>query len=152
MLRPWLAVLLSVVAPAAGRAAAENPPLAAFARAEVAPSKTSIYVGRVSLTMPAFVRHGGTYESSYAANVFPYFFFNEAGRLHIEVSDDQLRTLARGEAIDFKGRGVRSDGTERPIEGKATPTDAQGGRLKVRVFVSTRTQLIFNTTYRWAGK
>lgn len=150
MLRLWLAVLLSVVAPAVGRGAAENTPLAAFARVEVAPSKTSIYIGSVALTMPAFARHGSTYESTYVANVFPYFFFNEAGSLHIEVSDDQLNTLARGEAIDFKGRGVRSDGTERRIEGKATPTDAKGGRLKVRVFVSPRTQLIFNTTYRWA--
>ena len=39
------------------------------------------------------------------------------------------------------------DGTERPVEGKATPTDARSGKIKVRVFVSKRIELIFNTTY-----
>ncbi|HVS52814.1 MAG TPA: hypothetical protein VHD62_10700 [Opitutaceae bacterium] len=102
--------------------------------------------------MPAFARKDGVYESSYTAKVFPYFFANESGRLFIAVSDEQLRQLASGTAIEFKGRAVRNDGTERRVEGRAMPADAVSGKLKVRVFVSARIELIFNTTYRLAPK
>ena len=44
---------------------------------------------------------------------------------------------------------MRDDGAERRLEGTATPTDATSGKLKVRVFVSKRIELIFNTTYRF---
>jgi hypothetical protein len=129
--------------------AAEEPPPARYDQVEVPPAKTSIYVGSVTLTMPRFTRKDGAYAADYTAKVVPYFFFNETGRLFIDFSDDQLRQLARGEAVEFKGRGLRGDGVERRVEGKATPADAQGGKLKVRVFVSKRTELIFNTTYRF---
>ena len=97
-------------------------------------------------------RKHAVYETTYVARVFPFFFYNEQGRLWIEISDDMLRQLERGEAIEFKGRGVRDDGVERRVEGKATPADALGGRLKVRVFYSKRIELIFNTTYRFAER
>ncbi len=100
------------------------------------------------MTFPEFVRKNGTYWSTYSARVFPYFFYNEDGHLSIDVSDDQLRQLARGETIEFKGHGLSSDSEERPIEGKVTPTDATSGKIKVRVYVSKHIQLIFNTTYR----
>lgn len=129
--------------------AADEASLLNYAQVEVAPAKTSIYIGRVTMTMPAFARKDGRYEASYEAKVVPYFFYNEAGRLAIEVSDEQLRALARGEAIEFRGRAVRSDGEERRVEGKATPADATSGKIKVRVFVSKRVELIFNTTYRF---
>jgi hypothetical protein len=116
---------------------------------EVAPTKTSIYVGSVALTMPAFTRTAGTYVSAYVAKVFPYFFANEQGRLSIEVSDDQLRRLERGEPIEFTGRAVSDDQSERRITGRATPLDAATGKLKVRVSVSRQVELIFNTTYRF---
>jgi hypothetical protein len=122
---------------------------ASYHRVEIAPAKTSIYIGIVSLTMPTFMRQDETYASTYTAKVFPYFFSNEAGKLSIDVSAAQLETLARGEPIEFTGRGVRDDGAERRVEGKATPVDATSGKLKVRVFVSKRIQLIFNTTYRF---
>lgn len=124
-------------------------PAGAPDRVEVAAAKTSIYVGSVTLTMPAFVRKDGVYESTYAAKVLPYFFANESGRLAIEMSDAQLARLIRGETVDFTGRGIRADGVERRVEGRATPADGASGKLKVRVFVSRRTELIFNTTYRF---
>ena len=136
----------------AGVSAAENgapPPKAEHSRVEVAPARTSIYVGTVSMAMPTFVRRDGGFESTYTAKVFPYFFYNEAGTLRVDLSDAQLEALARGETVEFTGRGVRSDGRERRVEGKATPTDATHGKLKVRVFVSKRVELIFNTTYRF---
>lgn len=149
MLRRALASLLCFLALTAIVWPASEAPLAVYERVEVAPTKTSIYVGTVSLTMPAFLRRNGSYEAAYTAKVFPYFFSSEAGQLAIEISDAQLRQLERGEAVDFTGRGVRADGAERRVEGKATPTDARTGKLKVRVFVSKRIELIFNTTYRF---
>jgi len=134
---------------AAGPAPAVDRPAEAYARVEIAPTKTSIYVGTVSMTMPAFTRDGGTYSSTYVARVFPYFFSNESGRLSVDISDERLQRLGRGEAIEFSGRAVNDSGAERRIEGKATPADAASGKLKVRVFVSRRIELIFNTTYRF---
>ncbi len=127
-------------------------PLGRFDRVEVAPAKTSIYVGTVSLTTSAFTRTKGVYDADYVAKVFPVFFYNEKGRLSIELSDAMLRQLERGEAIEFKGRAVRGDGAERHVEGKATPVDTTSGKLKVRVFYSKRIELIFNTTYRFPEK
>ncbi len=148
-MRRALQLLLLLCGAAAGLLRAAEPPRARYDRVEVAPAKTSIYVGNVALTMPAFTRSGGAYATSYVAKVFPYFFYNEQGRLTVEISDAQLRQLERGETIEFKGKAVRADGAERPIEGKATPADATQGKIKVRVFYSKRVELIFNTTYRF---
>jgi hypothetical protein len=115
----------------------------------IAPTKTSVYIGSVSMTMPPFQRVQDRYESTYVAKVFPYFFYNEQGKLAIDFSDDQFAQLARGERVNFKGSGRSDDGEDRHVEGTATPTDAESGKIKVRVFVSKKIQLIFNTTYRF---
>ena len=122
------------------------------ARTAIPPARTTIYVGTVTLTTPDFIRKNGVYESAYQAKVFPFFFSNEQGRMYVEISDEMLRTLEHGEPVDFKGRAVRDDGVERRLEGTATPADPMGGKLKVRVFVSKRIELIFNTTYRFSAQ
>jgi hypothetical protein len=147
-MRHWLLLGL-LLTTLRGATATVDIPLDRFARVEVAPTRTSIYIGTVAMKMPGFARTGNVYESTYAAKVFPYFFYNESGRLFVEIDDAQLRRLARGEPIEFTGRGVRDDGTVRRVEGKATPIDAATGKLKVRVFVSKKIELIFNTTYRF---
>ena len=124
-------------------------PLTDYARVDVAAAKTSIYVGSVSLTMPTFVRAKGVFETTYVAKVFPYFFYNQNGKLNVEFSDEQLRKLERGEVTEFKGQAIAEDGELLRVEGKATPADANSGKLKVRVLVSKRVELIFNTTYRF---
>jgi hypothetical protein len=128
--------------------AAERP-LSEYARVEVPPAKTSIYVGTVTMTLSSLARVNGAYESTYVAKVFPYFFYNENGKLRIDLGDELLRQIERGEPIEFRGRAVRADGAERRVEGKATPADATSGKLKVHVFYSKRVELIFNTTYRF---
>lgn len=150
-MRLRLAVVAALACHLALARAAEAP-LRSFDRVAVEPAKTSIYLGTVSLTLPALERRHGIYEAPYAAKVFPFFFYNETGRLAIEIPDEALRRLERGEPIDFTGRGVRDDGAERRVEGRATPTGADHGKLKVRVFYSKRIELIFNTTYRLEGK
>lgn len=148
MIFRWLVVGACLLAVRAATLA-EAPPPARYDRVEIAPTKTSIYIGSVTMTMPPFTRAGGVYSSTYTAKVFPYFFYNEKGRLEIEVSDDELRRVARGETVDFVGRGVSDGGEVRRVEGRATPVDAASGKLKVRVFVTRRIQLVFNTTYRF---
>lgn len=150
MLRPASASLLCALGLALAAGAVEAP-IGTFDRVTIAPTKTSIYIGTVAMTMPTFARKNGTYQSSYVAKVFPYFFSNEKGALAITLSDEGLRQLERGETVEFAGRAVNTDGEERRIEGKATPADALSGKIKVRVFVSKRIELIFNTSYRFGN-
>lgn len=150
--RPLLfrALLLALFASGLLRAEESVIPLTRYATVAVETARTSIYIGSVTLAMPVFTRQGVTYSTTYAAKVFPYFFYNEKGSLSIDVPDEDLRKLERGETIEFKGRAKTTGGEDRHIEGRAQPTDATSGKLKVRVFVSAKIQLIFNTTYRFA--
>lgn len=139
----------------AGVIRAAELPLSRYERVDVAPARTNIYVGSVTLTMPTFARAAGVYETTYTAKVFPYIFYNEKGRLTVEMSDEMLRKLERGEPVEFKGEAVREDGAKRRVEGKATPADdtnGASGKIKVRVFYSKKVELIFNTTYRFLEK
>lgn len=145
MLRRWLPLLFII--PALAVAAAPDRQTVVIETA-----KTSIYIGNITMTMPPFKRVQDRYESTYAAKVFPYFFYNEHGQLSITFTDDQLEKLARGERVEFSGSGRSSEGEDRRIEGFATPADANSGKIKVRVFVSKKIELIFNTTYRFAPK
>ena len=137
---------LFVLAPVSRGAEA---PLSRYATVEIESVKTSIYVGSVTMTMPPLVRKDGAFSSTYNARVFPYFFSSEKGTLSINFSDDELRRLERGETVQFTGRAVNTDGEERRIEGRAVPDNATSGKIKVRVFVSKKIELIFNTKYRF---
>jgi len=145
--RPLPVVLCALALAFVARGA--EAPLSYFDKVDIDPAKTSLYLGSVTMTMPTFARKNGVYDAPYSAKLFPYFFLNEKGRLFVEVSDEMLRKLERGEPIEFKGRAVRDDGVERRVEGKATPADAASGKIKVRVFVTKKLELIFNTTYRF---
>lgn len=145
MIPRWLFFCLSLTAATLAAAPADR-----FATVTIAPAKTSIYIGSVTMTMPTFQRAGARYESSYAAKVFPYFFYNECGTLGIEFTDEQLARLENGERVELTGQARSDTGEDRRIEGHATRTDADSGKIKVRVFVSKKIELIFNTTYHFA--
>ena len=127
-------------------------PAAVTDRVDIAPTKTSIYIGSVAMVMPPFERHGDRYESTYRAKVRPYFFASEHGTLAITVPAESLQRLARGEAIEFEGEAYRDDGAKRGIAGRAVPIDASSGRIKVRVFITKHLELVFHTTYRFVGE
>lgn len=133
---------------AAGVFAADES-LPRFDHVTVDPAKTSIYVGSVTLSFTPSTRKAGIYAADYTAKVFPYFFMSEKGSLTLDAPDEVMRRLASGEAVDFIGRGTSSSGAARRFEGRATPTDAANGKLKVHVFVSKRIDLIFNMTYHF---
>jgi hypothetical protein len=142
---PLLAALLALFTVARSEEISAN----RYAAVTIDPARTSIFIGNVSLTMPALAREGGTYATTYEAKVFPFFFYSEQGRLWIDFSDDELARLERGETVDFTGHAQTDDGSQRRIEGRATRVDANSGKIKVRIFVSKRIELIFNTTYRF---
>ena len=148
MIRRLLLACLCLASWALPARATEDAALQRYDLVTVAPVSTSIYVGSVALTLTPLARKSGVFHSNYVAKVFPYFFWGEQGWITIAMSDDDLRNLAKGEVVQFKGQGKNSDGEDRRIEGRAVPADANTGKIKVRVFVSKRIELIFNTTYR----
>jgi hypothetical protein len=114
-------------------------------------SSTSIYIGKVTLLVAPLVRQNGEYTGDYKAKVFPYFFMNEHGSFRLAVSDEDLARVAKGETVEFKGQAESSGHEERKITGRATPDEAVRGKIKIRIFVTEKIQLIFNTTYRFDG-
>jgi hypothetical protein len=141
-------LVLSLLAVARAVSAAIDP---LYNEVTVEPTKTSIYVGSVSLKLPPFSRENGTYRTTYQAKVFPYFFHSENGTLAIHFSEEDLQRLAAGETIEFTGEAKNSDGEAREVTGRAQPFDPRSGKLKVRVRVTPKIELIFNTTYRFTG-
>lgn len=112
-------------------------------------ARTSIYIGSVSLSMPPLACDGRTLQGTYVTKVFPYFFYNEKGSLTIDLPENTFARLAAGETVPFSGRAQNTKGEPRRIEGRAVPADSLAGKIKVRVFVTPRIELIFNTTYRF---
>lgn len=114
----------------------------------VPPIKTSIYVGSVTLTTSPFQRAGDQFEATYEAKVWPWFFWNETGRITIRLPHGDLERLARSERVEFTGEATNHKGKPRHVTGRADRTDAATGKIKVRIGVDD-TELIFNGTYRF---
>jgi hypothetical protein len=124
-----------------------------YERLDVETSKTSIYVGSVTLAMSPFKRERASFVADYRATVFPYFFYNETGRVWIDLADADLERLAKGETVEFTGRAENTDKKPRTISGRAAPSGANQGKIKVRIgSKSPKVELIFNTTYRFGGQ
>lgn len=129
---------------AAGLAAAAPDP---FAEVVAAPVKTSIYIGSVTLIASPFRREGDRFLATYQAKVFPFFFADESGRLIIVVPPADLARIAARRPIAFAGKAIRADGAVRSVQGTAVPTSSTGGKLTVKIHVTRRITLSFNTTY-----
>ena len=149
-MRRFLAPLLAAAALAAPLRGADDP-LARFAVVAIKPATASLIVASVTMTMPPFTRKKVVYSSTYFAKVFPYFFYSERGRIWIAIPDADLLRAARGEPVDFKGQAVSDAGEPRRVAGHAVPTGPAPGRIRVRVFVSRRIALNYDTTYELRG-
>lgn len=149
----WPAVALIFVAALTlpGQAEPAASPDHRFSKVTVDPMKTSIYIGRVRLITGVFERDGDRFTAGYEAKVFPFFFYNETGRIAITLPEAELWRIANGEVRPFSGEAVNHRGKKRRIEGRAEPADADQGRIKIRVFVDG-IELIFNGAYRFTGK
>ena len=148
---PRLLLLASLLLTALGPLRAAGTGLDRYAVVTIAPVTTSLYIASVSLSVPEFVRHGQTYESTYTAKIFPYFFWNEQGRIRIDVTDETLRQFARGKSFSFSGHAIRDDGAMRRVTGLITPESSSSGKVTVHIFVTRHYALSFETTYRIAG-
>jgi hypothetical protein len=154
MLRRLLVLILLLGACRLGAAeapAAPAPIATGWDRVSVAPMKTSIYVGSVTLTTTVFERQGSALVATYEAKVFPWFFWGETGRITITLSDASLASLAKGETTEFTGTASNHKGKPRTVSGRAQPADASSGKIKVRIGADGY-ELIFNSTYRFGSK
>ena len=120
-------------------------------KVNVETTSTSIYIGRVTLILGQLTRRDGVYSAEYKAKVFPYFFLNEHGTFRIAISDEALARVAKGETIEFTGEAENGSREPRKVTGRATPENDGQGKIKVRIFVTEKIQLVFNTTYKFAG-
>jgi hypothetical protein len=120
-------------------------------RVNVTPMKTSIYVGSVRLLPGEFARTGDTFAATYEAKVFPWAFWNESGRIRLQVPATELERLARGEVIDFTGEAENHKGKPRRVTGRAYPEGAATGKIKVRIAVDD-IELIFNGRYEFSPR
>jgi hypothetical protein len=149
VLRNAALVALALSAAAPVRSADDD--LARFNLIDIKPTTSSLFIATVTMTMPPFARRDAVFSSTYSARVFPYFFWSESGRIWIVVPAEKIRRAALGEPVDFTGHGISESGDGRRIDGRATPTGPSGGRIRVRVFVSKRIFLTFDTTYELKG-
>ena len=70
------------------------------------PSATSVALGKASLIVSPLTHRNGNYVGNYRLKVRPYFFKNEKGSLLLAASDDSLRKLQTGTAVNFTGKVV----------------------------------------------
>ncbi len=140
MSRWKLCLLLLLCAAASLRATAD---LTNWERVDVAPMKTSIYVGSVSLATGTFERQGSTLVTTYTAKVFPWFFWGETGQITITLTDTDLAKMARGENAEFTGEAHNLKGKLRTVTGRVQPASATSGKIKVRI-MADGVELVFN--------
>jgi hypothetical protein len=147
---PRLTPLFALTLAAASSALGSGDDMTRFNRVEIKPATAYIYIATVTMTIPPFSWHHGVYSSTYAARVFP-IFYTERGRIWIDMPDDALRRIASGRAVDFTGHALNDSGDGRKILGHAVPTGATGGTISVRVFVTKRISVTYDTTYELTG-
>ena len=121
------------------------------ARVTVPAMKTGIYVGSVTLTPGVFERDGDNFKATYEAKLRPWFFWGETGRITIRLPASDFARLAKGETVEFTGEAANHKNKPRKVTGRAQPTDATTGKIKVRIGVDD-TELIFNGSYRLEPK
>jgi hypothetical protein len=111
------------------------------------PSTTKVIVGHARLSVDPLTRSGGSFGGGYRVEVSPLPIGNESGKLSVNLSDGELAKLAAGEAIDFTGEAVSTQGNNSAVRGSATPA-AGGNSGTLRVHIASRKgNLVFLTAY-----
>jgi hypothetical protein len=113
------------------------------------PSSTSVVLGKASLIVSPLTHRDGNYVGDYQLKVRPYFFKSEKGSLLLAASDDSVRKLQVGRAIDFTGKAVtRKNGKTHVVLGRATPSSADWGSVTFSI-ITENGKMIFNTSYHF---
>ena len=114
------------------------------------PSSTSVRLGKATLIVSPLTRRGGNYIGDYQLKVRPYFFKSETGTLVLGASEDFVRRLQSGRAIDFTGKAVtREDGTTHVVLGRATPVSGDRGTVTFSIVTEKDAKIIFKTSYHF---
>jgi hypothetical protein len=70
----------------------------------------------------------------------------------LAASDDSIRKLQAGTAIDFTGKAVtRKDGKTHVVLGKATPPSSDRRRVMFSI-ITENGKMVFNTSYHFEMK
>ena len=114
------------------------------------PSSTSVALrGKASLIVSPLTHRGGNYVGTYQLKVRPYYFKSEKGTLLLAASDDSVRKLQAGTAINFTGKAVtRKDGKTHVVLGKATPSSGDRGSVTFSI-ITDNGKMVFNTSYHF---
>ena len=147
-MRSYRILLLALLLPLLTARAAEDS--GRFSVIHVAPARTSIYIGRLTVTPGPFQRTATGYKADLGVDLAPYFYHDDA-HVTIEVADAKLGDLQNGKAIDFRGRVIRSNGQSRRLTGRAIPTGPNGGLIEILVYLTSQVTVSFSTTYTVAG-
>jgi hypothetical protein len=91
----------------------------------------------------------GNYVGDYQLKVRPYFFKSEKGSLLLAASDDAVRKLQTGTAINFTGKAVtHKDGRTHIVLGRATPSSGNRGGVTFSI-ITDDAKIVFNTSYHF---
>jgi len=113
------------------------------------PSSTSVALGKASLIVSPLTHREGNYVGDYQLKVRPYFFKSEKGSLLLAASDDAVRKLQAGTAINFTGQAVtHKDGRTHIVLGRATPSSSDRGSVTFSI-VTDDARIVFNTSYHF---
>ena len=114
------------------------------------PSFTSVALrGKASLIVSPLTHRDGNYVGDYQLKVRPYFFKSEKGSLLLAASDDAVRKLQAGTAINFTGKAVtHKDGRTHVVLGRATPSSGDRGSVTFSI-ITDDAKIVFNTSYRF---
>jgi len=116
----------------------------------IGPSSTSIALrAKASLIVSPLTHRDGNYVGEYQLKVRPYFFKSEKGSLLLTASDDAVRKLQTGTAINFTGEAVtHKDGRTHIVLGRATPSSRDRGSVTFSI-VTDNARIVFNTSYHF---
>jgi hypothetical protein len=116
----------------------------------IGPSSTSVALrGKASLIVSPLTHRDGNYVGDYQLKVRPYFFKSEKGSLLLAASDDAVRKLQAGTAINFTGQAVtHKDGRTHIVLGRATPSSRDRGSVTFSI-VTDDARIVFNTSYHF---
>ena len=114
------------------------------------PSSTSVALrGKASLIVSPLTHRNGNYAGDYQLKVRPYFFKSEKGSLLLAASDDAVRKLQAGTAINFTGKAVtHKDGRTHIVLGTATPSSGDRGSVTFSI-ITDDAKIVFNTCYHF---
>jgi len=154
-MRLTIAVFVCLILGVTSRVHAERSPSTAKTsnavtrRLLIDPSSTSLLLGKASLIVSPLTHRNGNYVGDYQLKVRPYFFKSETGTLLLAASDDSVRKLQAGTAIDFTGKAVtRKDGKTHVVLGTATPSSGDRGSVTFSI-ITENGKMVFNSFYHF---